>query len=320
MSNDHDKSQGGGEKPPEKKGVDLAALSEQLKAQGYNGGKGGEALKKTMEDMVRQMEPLRHLQEQMKHLQGLSGHERIAAKLAEDAKRYSAIQEQMEKALEPYRGLQDRMKNLGLSAGEDSAIGRVAKQIADQQRAIEAMRPHIPENLAKPEPPRLPNIEQIKFPPNPILETNERLERIEERFEQMQGIATDAAQIANGLQGAAAEFLQKFEKAAADNDRTAGRAIWIGVVAVIIAIAMPAVQIGYSEFRRTPDNGPETKSAIENLQAEVAGLRAAQAEASAQLGEIISSSNDETATILREIRDLLSNRSAPVGTVLDEVP
>ena len=320
MSDDNDDNQGDGEKPPKKKGVDLAALSEQLKAQGYDGGERGEALKKAMEDMERQMEPLRHVQEQMKHLQGLSGHEGIAAKLAEDAKRYSAIQEQMEKALEPYRGLQDRMKNLGLSAGEDSAIGRVAKQIADQQRAIEAMRPHIPEDLAKPEPPRLPNIEQIKLPPNPIFETNERLERIEERFEQMQGIATDAAQIANGLQGAAAEFLQKFEKAAADNDRTAGRAIWIGVVAVIIAIAMPAVQIGYSEFRRTPDNGPEIQSALEDVQAEVAGLRDAQAEASAQLGEVINSSDDETATILREIRDLLSERALPVAPVPEEAP
>lgn len=319
MSDDSDDSQDDSERPPKKKGVDLADLSEQLKAQGYDGGERGEALKKAMKDLERQMEPLRHVQEQMKHLQGLSGHEGIAAKLAEDAKRYSAVREQMEKALEPYRGLQDRMKSLGLSAGEDSAIGRVANQIADQQRAIEAMRPHIPEHLEKAEP-RLPNIEHIKLPPNPLLETNERLERIEERFEQMQGIATDAAQIANGLQGAAAEFLQKFEEAARDNDRTAGRAIRIGVIAVIIAIAMPAVQIGYSEFRRTPDNGPEIQSALEDVQAEVAGLRNAQAQASAQLGEIIGSSNDETAKVLREIRDLLSNRSAPVGTVLEEVP
>jgi len=319
MSDDSDDSQSDGEKPPKKKGVDLVALSEQLKAQGYDGGERGEALKKAMEDLERQMEPLRNVQEQMKHLQGFSGHEGIAAKLAEDAKRHSAIHEQMEKALEPYRGLQDRMKSLGLSAGKDSAIGRVAKQIADQQRAIEAMRPHIPEHLEKSEP-RLPNIEPIKLPPNPIFETNERLERIEERFEQMQVIATDAAQIANGLQGAAAEFLQKFEKAAADNDRTAGRAIWIGVIAVIIAIAMPAVQIVYSEFRRTPDNGPQIQSALEDVQAEVAGLRDAQAQASAQLGKIIGSSDDETAKVLREIRDLLSKRSAPVGTVLEEVP
>lgn len=319
MSDDSDDSPGDGERLQKKKGVDLAALSEQLKAQGYDGGERGEALKKAMEDLERQMEPLRHVQEQMKHLQRLSGHEGIAAKLDEDAKRYSAVHEQMEKALEPYRGLQDRMKSLGISAGEDSAIGRVAKQIADQQRAIEAMRPQIPEHLEKSEP-RLPIIEQIKLPQNPILETNERLERIEERFEQMQAIATDAAQIANGLQGAAAEFLQKFEKAAADNDRTAGRAIWIGVIAVIIAIAMPAVQIGYSEFRRTPDNGPEMQAALEDVQAEVAGLRNAQAQASAQLGEIIGSSNDETAKVLREIRDLLSNRSAPVGTVLEEIP
>jgi hypothetical protein len=317
MSDDNDDSQGDGESPPKKKGVDLAALNKKLEAQGNDTGERGQALRK---DLERAIKSSHEVNQEMKRLQGLSGHEGSAAKLAEAAKHYSSIQKKMEKAFEPYRGLQDRMKNLGLSAGEDSAIGRIAKQISDQQRAIEATRQLIPEVNSNPEPAKLPKIEDIEFPPNPIFETNERLERIEERFEQIQGIATDAAEIANGLQGAAAEFLEKFEKAATDNDRTAGRAIWIGVVAVIIAIAMPAVQIGYSEFRRTPDNGPEIQSALEDLQAEVAGLRDAQAEASAQLGEVINASDDVTATILREIRDLLAKNSEPVGAELEEGP
>lgn len=301
---------------PKRKGVDLASLGEELKAQGYDGG----AMKKAVEDMQRQMEPLRHIHDQMAGLRGLTGHEGLAKQLAEQTARYSAIQEQMERALGPHRDLQERMKHLGLSAGEDSAIGRVAKQIADQQRAIDAMRPDVSGALASPEPPRMPRIDQIKFPPNPILETNERLQRIEERFEQMQDIATDAAQIANSLQGAAAEFLQKFEKAAQDNDRTAGRAIWIGVVAVIIAIAMPAVQIGYSEFRRAPDNGAEIQSVLEDMQVELTGLRQTQADAVIQLGEVINASDDGTAAILREIRDLLSERAAPVMSDPEEPP
>ncbi|MBY6118535.1 hypothetical protein KUV64_05285 [Mameliella alba] len=320
MTDDNDDYQGDGEKRPNLKGVGISALGDQMKVQGYDGDERGRALKDALKDVGWKMEPLRHAQEAMKHLQGLAVHDGIAAKLAAGAKRESAIHEQIEKALAPYHGLQDRMKKLGLSAGEDSNIGRVAKQIAGQQSAIEAIRSHIHDDLAKPEPPRLPNIDQIKLPPNPILETNERLERIEERFEQMQDIATDAAQIANGLQGAAAEFLQKFEKAAADNDRTAGRAIWIGVVAVIIAIAMPTFQIVYSELRRAPDNGSEIQPALEDVQAEVAGLRDLQAEVSARLAEVINSSDDETATILREIRDLLSQRFSPVEPVLEEVP
>lgn len=315
MSDDDDDTQEAAP-PSKRKGVDLASLNEQLKAQGYDGG----AMKKAVEDMQRQLEPLRHIHDQMKGLQGLAGHEGIAKQLAEQTERYSAIQEQMERALGPYRDLQERMKHLGVSAGEDSAIGRVAKQISDQQRAIDAMRPDVSATLGSPEPPRMPRIDQIKFPPNPLFETNERLQRIEERFEQMQDIATDAAQIANGLQGAAAEFLQKFEKAAQDNDRTAGRAIWIGVVAVVIAIAMPAVQIGYSEFRRVPDNGPEIQVALEGMQAELTSLREAQAEALGQLGSAINSSNSETAAILREIRDLLSEPAAPVMSAPDEPP
>lgn len=309
MSDDETGS-GDGADPAMEKSVDLADLTEKLKATGHDGSKHGAALKKAADEMRQQTASLRPLEEQIKSFQELAGQGGAAAKLAEQMKRYSAVQEDMARMLEPYRGIQERMKSLGLSAGEDSVVGRVAKQIADQERNIEAMRSHIPENLARREPQPWRDIANIKFPANPVLETNERLERIEQRFEQMQGIAADAAQIANGLQAAAAEFLQKFEAAAADNDRTAARAIRIGVFAVIIAIAMPAVQIGYSELRRMPDSGPEIQSSLAEVRTELTNLREAQVAASVQIEEAISLLEDETAAILRDIRNLLSGRAA----------
>lgn len=265
---------------PRAKGLDIS----KLKIGGIPKPKMNDALRRAMEEMDRRMPPFEEMQKKLAQTEG-----------------FSAAQEAMERSLGPFRDIQDRMKNLGLAAGANSALGRLSEQIAAQQHAIDAMR------LPEPELPRIPEVPPM--PPNPILETNRRLERIEERFEQMQGIAADAALIATGLQASAAEFLQKFEKAAADNDRTAGRAIWIGVVAVIIAVAMPAAQIIYSEYHRVPSKGLEIQVALEEVQAELSAMRDAQASASDRLRETLASADDDTAAILRDIRGLLSERA-----------
>jgi DNA repair exonuclease SbcCD ATPase subunit len=310
MSDEDEDGTSNGDEPPNKNGIDLAKLNDQLEAQGYGGlGTAGEGIRKAMEDMERQMKPFRALQEHIKALQVLPEQDSAFAKLAERAKSFSAAQEAMQRSLGPIRDLQDRMKTLGLAAGEDSAIGRLSKQIADQQRAIDAMKP-IERDM--------PRLHDIAIPPSPIHETNERLERIEERFEQMQAIATDAARIATGLQAAAAEFLQEFEKAAEDNDCTASRAIWIGVAAIIIAVAMPTTQIVYSEYRREPSNGPEIQAALEGTQAELRAMRAAQAAASERFGEALASSDEDTVTILRDIHTLLSQGAVPPVPLSEE--
>lgn len=268
----------GDETPSRAKGIDLS----KLKVDGVANPRLSESVRRMMEDAERQMRPYRDLQD------------KIAPQMAQ----FTAAQKAMEETLGPFRDLQNRMKSLGLSVGEGSKLKHLADQIGGQQSAIESMR------VAKREMPRIPELPPI--PQNPIHETNRRLERIEERFEQMQGIAVNAAEIATGLQGAAAEFLQKFEKAATDNDRAAGRAIWIGVVAVVIAVAMPAAQIIYSEYRREANNGAEIQASLESVQDELATMRAAQAEASNRLTDVLATSGIETAAILREIHGLLA--------------
>lgn len=273
---------------PRAKGLDISKLM----IDGIRPPAMNDTVRKAIENIERQTQPFRDLQD----------------RLTPQLNSISAAQRAMENSLGPLRDLEGRMKILGGIAGENSSLGRLAGQIGAQKSAIDAMR------LLEPEIPRIPELPPL--PPNPIFETNRRLERIEERFEQMQVIATDAADIATGLQGAAAEFLQKFEKAAADNDRTAGRAIWIGVIAVFIAVAMPAAQIIYSEYRREPSNGAEVQATLETMQSELATMRNAQTVADDRLTEALATSDGEIAAILRDIRGLLAGEAAspPVTT------
>lgn len=122
----------------------------------------------------------------------------------------------------------------------------------------------------------------------------------------MQDVAANAAQIATGLQAAAAEFLQKFEQAADDNSRAAGRAIWIGIAAVMIAVTMPAVQIVYSEYRREPNHTPSMHATLIEMRAELSAMRESQGAGTDQLAEILFSSDAETVAILRDIHTFLS--------------
>jgi hypothetical protein len=292
MADDDNSDGDGGEDTPGAKGLDTSKLM----IGGMRPPAMNDTVRKAIEGIERQTQPFRDLQD----------------RLTPQLNSVTAAQKAMETSLGPLRDLEARMKTLGGIAGENSSLGRLAEQIGAQKSAIDAMRLH------ETEIPRIPELPPI--PPNPIFETNRRLERIEERFEQMQVIATDAAEIATGLQGAAAEFLQKFEKAAADNDRTAARAIWIGVVAVFIAVAMPAAQIIYSEYRREPSNGAEVQAALEAMQSELTTMRNAQNVANDQLTEALATSDSETAAILRDIRGLLAGEGASTPAARDESP
>ena len=320
MSNKDEKKGGDGDDQTHRREVDLATLANELEEQGYGGlGTSGQGIGNTMQDIERRMGDL-HLRPELD-----SG----IAKLAEQAMGVTAdLGNTVERILGPFPDLEERMNTLASVAGEDSAIGRVSKQIADQQRAIDALQSPGPWDVLGQSilegvhdtpkfdfngleiPFRIPEITFPQVPQNPAVETNERLERIEARFERMQHIAADAARIATGLQAAAAEFLQKFERAAANNDRSAGRAIWIGVVAVFIAVAMPSAQIFYSEYRSAPNNAPEIQAALEEVQVQLRAMQEVQAAASERLGEALASSDDDTVTILRDIHSLLSQGAA----------
>ena len=205
----------------------------------------------------------------------------------------------------PTHALQERMRALTGQFGPDSNMGKLAQQLQDQQRSIDALR------MPQPEPLRIPD---LRPPPNPIHETNDRLERIEERFEQMLDVAANGAEIATGLQAHAAEFLVKFESAATANGRSTKRAIVIGAIAVVIAIAMPVFQIAYTELWRVPQDTASMTAVITDIQAEIATLRQTQIEAADRISAALERSDQQMVDALRDVaRSLAAPPPASVG-------
>ncbi|NRP19909.1 hypothetical protein LPJGGPFB_03167 [Ensifer adhaerens] len=208
------------------------------------------------------------------------------------AKQLSSMQDQVRKATEgvDFAGMSRRLADA--TSGLNN-LGDLSQRFNEQNRRLAEMRDVMPALQA----PRLSNM-----PRNPAFETNERLGRIEEQFEEMQTVLIEAAQIATTIQAHAADFLVSFEKASIQTDRSASRAILIGVIAIAIAIATPFLQAGVDRFV-FPDN-----SAAE-LKAAVSDVGTAQATSTRTLAERVDSSSAAEAAILRDISRLLEKQA-----------
>ena len=200
-----------------------------------------------------------------------------------------------------YGGFEEDMKSHDLMMGKNSALDKVISKIAKQHGAIEAMQSSLhPSDKLKGQ--------KLSLPPNPAAETNRRLKNIDERFEDILKIAVEAASIANGLQAYAAKFLIKFESAANENSRAAKLAIWIGVIAVILAVAAPAAQIIYNEFWQKPQNEQAMQATIADLQSRIAALQDTQQNTSGMIVDALKEGDQSVVMTLREIQKLLEAR------------
>jgi hypothetical protein len=214
-------------------------------------------------------------------------------------------------AMKPLHDVEERMNALRSVTGTDNALSKVAGQIAAQQRSIDALamgrstRDMVDRELT------MPRIPDIKVPPNPLIETNKRLKRIEDRFEQIQGIAGEAASIANGLQGAAAELLGEFKVAAQENNRAARKAIWLGAMAVIVTLSVALGQIAYNEFWRVPADTQAMRDAIVEMKSEIAAVREQNAATMERLEEALRGSDDELAAAIRDLVNRLASTPQP---------
>ena len=207
--------------------------------------------------------------------------------------------------------LGDMSENIRQAASritEISAYNQVADKLAEQFKAIDGLRLNIPEMPSIPE--LLPSPE-VAFHDmldieNPLVETNERLKNIEERFDKMEKIALNAAEIATSLQSSAAVFLDKFETAARDNDRTTKRAVTIGVLALIVAILIPISQSLYAELFRAPSDAATTQFAISEIKREIQSLRQSQMTVADKVAEALDRNGHQATQDLKEIRDILA--------------
>lgn len=214
-------------------------------------------------------------------------------------------------AMKPLRDIEERMSALRSVTGTDNSLSKVAGQIAAQQRSIDALamgrsaRDMVDREITMP---RIPN---IKIPPNPLIETNKRLKRIEDRFEQIQGIAGEAASIANGLQGSAAEFLGEFKVAAQENNRAARKAIWLGAMAVVTTLSVALGQIAYNEFWRVPADTQAMRDAIVEMKSEITAVREQNAATVERFEKALRGSDDELAAAIRDLVDRLPSTPQP---------
>jgi hypothetical protein len=158
---------------------------------------------------------------------------------------------------------------LGSDIAHAANLSSIFDSIGEQRRLLANLAPPsippMPEHFSRP----------LAFPEirNPTHETNERLEDIVERFDKMEKIALKGAEIATGLQSYAADFLVKFERAAAETDVSARRAVWIGLVAIGISIAMPVAQMALETLATKPADVAALADAVQDLRATIADLR-----------------------------------------------
>lgn len=268
------------------------------------------AASKAMELANRTLDPFKTSSAFEKVLNPMSGAGAASAAMKAALEQTSGVQDAMARAAEamkPLRAIEERMNALQSVVGTDNALSKVAGQIAAQQRSIDALAAldMVDREIT------VPRIPDMKIPPNPLIETNKRLKRIEGRFEQIQGIAGEAASIANGLQGAAAEFLGEFKAAAQENNRAARKAIWLGAMAVIATLSVALGQIAYNEFWRVPADTQAMADAIVDVKSEITALREQNAATMELLEEALRDSDDELAGAIRDLVDRLPSTPQP---------
>lgn len=190
-------------------------------------------------------------------------------------------------------GLHERLQ--ALSAGEGATFSRIAAGIEKQQSMLDQVHRDREE--------KIPVLQDVHIPENPLFETNRRLERIEHRFDQISSIADTSAQTATELQLAAAEFLKNFKEAASKNDQSAADAIRLGKGAIRVAVIIPFL-IFFAQVSANfivPD--PEVKilqETVDRLQSEIEALGTTEAAQNQRLIDAIVASSKATALAIEE--------------------
>lgn len=197
-------------------------------------------------------------------------------------------------ALAGYESVEKRMNDLLGASGRDSALGKIANDIAAQKRTLDSWetRSLDVDRLAGAQPIHIP---ELRIPQNPLVETNKRLARIESQFELISEVARESSQTAVGLQASAAEFLQKFEKAADDTNKSGSKAMLVALIAVLITIFQTV-----SPYVLPDGDAAALRQTVSDLQGEISSMRADQSESSQRLLEALATGNHETAAAVRQ--------------------
>ncbi len=136
-----------------------------------------------------------------------------------------------------------RLKGLGIGATDAIAPGLAAnldayRRLGELARAsgTPSINPHDSFETAKPP-------EAIRWPPNPIIETNHKLGEVSAHMAAMRELAMTTAEMQRGLNDVALNILGEFSKGAAESQKAGRIALLVAVIAAVASMisAVPTV-------------------------------------------------------------------------------
>ncbi|MDF1871998.1 hypothetical protein [Vannielia sp.] len=208
----------------------------------------------------------------------------------------------------------------GLLGSKNLGIRSVSEDLLKQSEGLESIYGPKPSIWA----PSPATFEPMDFPPHPAHETNERLGDMTDRLENLVGFGENALRIMNGLQVAAAEFLDNFSTEAEKNSKAANKAILVGIFAVVFSVA----QIAYTEYWRVPQDSAVMDAALESIRGEIDELQtalgndlgtsqAAIESVSAAVADAVQATGETNAALLATIEQLLRQQQARDQAIIE---
>lgn len=193
-------------------------------------------------------------------------------------------------------------------SGPSSSIGAIIKDIEAQDRHISAMEESA--RRINSSPPHRPEL-NVTFPPNPIHETNNRLDRIEKHSNGVKDGLIQTTKIWTAIQNHIVKMLAAMQQGAEDAKKSNRRAIILSVSAIIISVLGVLAPIVYDQFWRSPQEAAAAQLLMNEFRTEIRELRQAQIEASAQTAV----TERETAEALKELAKALAAAQAKVTSL-----
>lgn len=203
--------------------------------------------------------------------------------------------------------MEQHRKRMADAIGPFGGMQKVYDDLEAQRSRINAMRmPTDFGNEVEVKPLRMPSI-----PPNPILKTNKKLEDIEAKFEQMLTVMSGAANIATDIQGHAAHFLEKFDKASEQTDRSARGAVRVAIIAMVISVVTPFIPMAVDYIWQD-----DTPAKLESLTRQIIERQSDDRTASDKLLQQLLQTNRDSAD---RVAEALRLRDEQMSKVLEDI-
>ena len=203
----------------------------------------------------------------------------MSSALRDATERAAGIRGAFQDLTNPARELWDRVQPGPLLGGsplnEPSIARRLADDLAVQQEALANIKTSIDVPVYRdyfPEP-RIPN---IRLPPNPLIETNDRLARMEERHDEHVRIS-----------GNSLALMQSYVTATEKNHRANDLFQKITILVAIVAVCVTLGQSLYGEFWRAPSDAASLQALVVDLKGQLSALQEAQRAAADRLAETL---------------------------------